>query len=73
MASLPAFRVREAPAFSKSGVDFAGLLFVKNKKNENEKAYIVLWSCCVTRAVTLDLVRDLNTSTFLRAFNDSVR
>ncbi len=67
MASLPAFRVREAPAFSKSGVDFAGPLYVKNRVNGNEKAYIVLWSCCVTRAVTLDLVSDLNTSTFLRA------
>ena len=62
MASLPAFRIREAPAFSKSGVDFAGPLYVKNRVNGNEKAYIVLWSCCVTRTVTLDLVSDLNTN-----------
>lgn len=34
----------------------------------NEKAYIVVWSCCVTRAVTLDLMPDLKTSAFLKAF-----
>jgi len=28
-AALPGFRVKEAPPFAKTGVDFAGLLYVK--------------------------------------------
>ena len=46
ISSLPAFRVREAPSFSRSGVDFTGTLFVRNKKDGNV-VYILLWSCCV--------------------------
>ena len=30
-----------------------------------EKDYVALWSCCVTRAIHLDLVRNLTASTFL--------
>ena len=33
-AALPEFRVREAPPFSKVGIDFAGPLFVKTKPGE---------------------------------------
>ena len=50
-AALPEFRVREAPPFSRVGVDFAGPLYVKGKKGEMEKVYIALFSCCVIRAV----------------------
>ena len=67
MAQLPACRIREAPPFAKVGVDFAGPLYVKGKTSESEKAYIVLWTCCVTRGVLLDLTSDLNTSSFLCA------
>ena len=65
-ASLPDFRVREAPPFSRVGVDFAGPLYVKQKSGEMDKAYIALFSCCVTRAVRLELVEDLSTATFRR-------
>ena len=54
-AALPEFMVREAPPFSRVGVDFAGPLYVKSKKGEMEKVYIALFSCCVTRAVHLEL------------------
>ena len=57
-AALPGFRVREAPPFSRVGVDFAGPLYVKQKSGEMDKAYIALFSCCVTRAVRLELVED---------------
>ena len=40
-------------------MDFAGPLFVKSKTGEMFKAYIALFTCCVTRAVHLDLVTDL--------------
>jgi hypothetical protein len=67
MAALPEFRVRESFPFSKVGVDFAGPLFVKSKIGESKKAYIALFSCCVTRAVHLELVEDLTSQTFRRA------
>ena len=63
-ATLPEFRVRETPPFSKVGVDFAGLLYVKNKNGEMEKVCIALFSCCVTRAVRLELAEDLSTVVF---------
>lgn len=51
MAALPGFQVRESLPFSKVGIDFAGPLYVKGKKNEMRKVYIALFSCCVTRVV----------------------
>ena len=65
VANLPDFRVREAAPFSKVGVDFAGPLFVRDCANGSNKAYIALFSCCVTRAIYLDLVRDLSADTLL--------
>ena len=53
--ALPEFRVREAQPFSRVGVDFAVPLYVKGKKGEMEKVYIALFSCCVIRAVHLEL------------------
>ena len=64
-AALPDFRVTEAPPFSTTGVDFAGPLFVKAKNGEMVKSYICLFSCFITRAVHLELVSDLATSTFV--------
>ena len=66
-APLPDFRVREVPAFSKVGVDFAGPFYVKAPAGGMKKAYIALFSCCVTRAVHLELVEDLSAKAFRRA------
>ena len=68
VAPLPDFRVKEAAPFSKVGVDFAGPLFIKGTNGSMNKVYIALFSCCVTRAVHLDLVEDLSASAFLRCF-----
>ncbi|XP_068749239.1 uncharacterized protein [Montipora capricornis] len=65
-AALPDFRVREAIPFCKVGGDFAGPLFVKSPTGEMVKSYIALFTCCVTRAVHLDLVTDLSASTFVQ-------
>jgi hypothetical protein len=64
-ADLPEFRVREAAPFSKVGIDFAGPLFVRCSTKCSRKVYIALFSCCVTRAIHLELVRDLSAETFL--------
>jgi hypothetical protein len=65
-ADLPGFRVRQTEPFEKTGVDFAGPLYVKNAANGTDKVYIALFSCCVSRALHLDLVKDLSTEEFLR-------
>ena len=64
-AALPEFRVTRAAPFENSGVDFAGPLFAK-AQNGTDKVYIALFTCCVTRAVHLELVQDLSAATFLR-------
>ena len=66
---LPEFRVKTAPAFAFTALDYAGPLYVKgaNKKTEG-KVWICLYTCCVTRAVHLDIVPDLTAEAFLRSF-----
>lgn len=52
---LPTFRVKEAPPFSFTGVDFAGPLYVRSD-GAVKKVWICLYTCCVVHAVHLDLV-----------------
>ena len=64
---LPAFRVDEAPPFTSTAVDFAGPLNIRNKGvSGSSKVWLCLFTCCVTRAVHLELVLDLSTVTFVR-------
>ena len=65
--SLPSCRVSDEPPFTNTGIDFAGPLFVK-ENNESMKTYICLFTCASTRAVHLELLRDLSTNMFLTAF-----
>ena len=64
MASLPYDRVQIAPAFSKIGVDFFGLLKVKHLRKQ-EKRYGCLFTCLVTRAVHLEVAFSLSTDSFI--------
>ena len=65
-ADLPEFRVRQSAPFSQVGIDFAGPLFVKQVQDGScsSKVYIALFSCCVTRAMHLELVCNLSAETF---------
>lgn len=65
--ALPAFRTTKDHPFTFTGVDFAGPLYVK-QSNKMEKAYLVLYTCAVSRAVHLDLVNDMSTEAFIRSF-----
>ena len=67
---LPVYRVRQAPPFACTGVDFAGPLFIRMTKTSDctTKAWICLYTCCVTRAIHLDIVLDMTASSFLRCF-----
>ena len=51
VSSLPEFRVRPSPPFSKLGMDFTGPLYVKTRGKQMRKVYIALFSCYVTRAL----------------------
>ena len=65
---LPEFRVRIEPPFTSTGIDFAGPLYVKiDGPTKSAKVWICLYTCCTVRAVHLDLVPDLTTSSFLRS------
>ena len=63
---LPEFRVTEAAPFSSTGVDFAGPLYIRTYGlTKSKKVWICLYTCCVTRAVSIDLVPDMSTETFI--------
>ena len=63
---LPEFRVGEAPPFSTTGVDFAGPLYIRTQGlTKSSKVWICLYTCCVTRAVSIDIVPDMSTETFI--------
>ena len=64
---LPHARTREGKSFEVTGVDFTGALYVKTPEGEN-KVYICLFTCGLTRAVHLEVVNNLNVETFLQAF-----
>ena len=52
-------------SFSVTGIDFAGPLFCADV--HDEKFYICLFTCAVTRAVHLELCETLSTSDFILA------
>lgn len=64
---LPEFRLKEAPPFTSTGVDFLGPLYVK-AIDRSQKVWICLYTCCVVRAVHLDVVPNLTSEGFMRSF-----
>ena len=64
-SQLPSFRVNQSRPFQYTGVDFAGPLCIRNGKEE-EKGYITLFTCAVTRAVHMELAKDLTAAEFRR-------
>ena len=66
-APLPEIRVRDAPPFTVTGVDFTGALYVQ-EHNQESKVYICLYTCANTRAIHLEVVTDLSVDMFLLSF-----
>ena len=54
--NLPPDRTQESRQFQVIGVDFAGPFIYRKDKKSTGKAYILLYSCSLTRAVYLDLL-----------------
>ena len=71
MGDLPQSRVTPSRPFSRSGVDFAGPLYIlksKGKGAKTSKAYICIFICMAVKAIHLELVSDLTSDAFIAAF-----
>lgn len=71
MGDLPDYRTNIALPFQHTGVDFAGYFEVKQSTRKNapyEKCYVSVFVCMVTKAIHLEVVKDLSTDAFLDAY-----
>lgn len=70
MGDLPASRSNRSRPFYHTGVDFTGSVLIKINKGrgvKTTKGYVAVFVCMVTKAVHLELVSDLTSSSFLAA------
>lgn len=68
MGHPPPERVNIGPAFSNSGVDFAGPFFVRNKnqrKGAPHRVYVAVFVCMATKAIHIEMVTDLTSESFV--------
>ena len=65
--SLPKERTEGSVPFKYISVDFAGLIKYLSKSKREMKAYIVLYACCLTRAVYLEILSNLSVEVFIRS------
>ena len=63
---LPRDRTVGERAFQAIGIDYAGPLYYKKGKRE-QKAYILIYACSLSRALYLDLMPDQTCDAFLRS------
>lgn len=71
MSDLPSCRVEPCKAFTHTGVDYAGPLYITTTRKRgvrSQKAYLCVFVCLVTKAVHVELASDLSSATFLNAF-----
>ena len=68
---LPTARTSVAPPFSRTGINFAGPLTLREgstRKPVLYKAYICVFICMVTRAMHLEVCRSMDTQEFVATF-----
>ncbi|XP_024888522.1 uncharacterized protein LOC112465275 [Temnothorax curvispinosus] len=71
MGNLPRGRVTPARPFLRTGLDYAGPIFIRTTKGRGHrahKAFIAVFVCLCTKAVHLDVVSNYTTDAFLAAF-----
>ena len=66
--NLPTDCTSPGGAFEVIGVDYAGPIRYRAGRNREAKAYILLWTCSLSRAVQLELLPNLSTAEFVQAF-----
>ena len=65
---LPRYRTEQGLPFEIIGTNYAGPLYYKSEGKKDLKAYILLFSLRVSRAVHLELVSNLTTTEFVKNF-----
>ncbi|KAJ8949785.1 hypothetical protein NQ314_008112 [Rhamnusium bicolor] len=68
MGNLPARRVTPSPPFYNTDVDYAGPLWIANKKRKGSrlsKCYICIFICFSTKCIHMELVTELSTEAFI--------
>ena len=65
---LPSDRTEGNSPFEVIGVDYMGPMTYKTSANKVRKAYVLLYSCSLTRAIHLELLPTLETQDFLASF-----
>ena len=71
-ASLPNFRLEAVRPFLHTGVDFAGPLVYRKKDKSEGKAYIIIFTCAVTRAVHLETSKSQSAEEFQSKLNSFI-
>ena len=68
MGPLPFDRLKPAPAWSTTGLDFFGPFEIKGEVNQRStgKAYGVIFACAASRAIHLEVADDYSTNGFLK-------
>ena len=66
--NLPQDRTQGNIPFQVIGVDYAGPILYRSGKSGEGKAYVILYSCSLTRAVYLELLKDMTTEQFIQSF-----
>ena len=66
--NLPGERSEGSIPFDVVGVDFAGHITVKTGKKATNKAYIILYTCSLTRGLHLELLPNMTCEEFLTSF-----
>ena len=62
---LPIDRTEGSEAFEVVGVDFAGPLKYRKSKKQEGKAYLIVYSCSLTRALHLEVLTSMETTEFI--------
>ena len=70
-ANLPTAKTEGSTAYQIIGVDYAGSLRYRKSKGKEEKAYILLYACSLTRGVFLDLMPNMEMAECCTVFRDS--
>ena len=64
---LPTDRTQGGAPFQVVGLDYAGPIKYRSKGKSEDKAYILVYSCSLTRALYLDVLPNMETPEFLRS------
>ena len=73
MSTLPSFRVEQGnPPFFKSGVDFFGPIYVKQKRSR-VKRWGCIFVCMSVQAMHIELAESLDTDSFINAMQRFIK